>query len=409
MYKHALLTERIMHNCVSQLLLDDQSPRTEDVECLCKLLNTVGGKLDAPTTKAEFKERLSAYFDRMKRLTENTTLESRIRFMVQDVLDLKERRWQPRQKVEGPKKISEVHQDAARQQQQQEQRDRDEFKRGGGGGGGGGYGGRGGRDMGRGGVFDNRVMPRDEVPTKTINVQRPPAGGEVSLRPDGMRPGATGGQFGRPGAGGRGPHVAAPAPAPPQPRPSASQAPVASASQPPAVEPPAVEPLLSEDKLKQKAVGMVGEHFNGCSALDSLQNLQEIVTNGGHAAAIPALVAAALDFRGPPVEARLPPFVDLFLSALSPPEGFPPILTAIQLAEGSAAMARNLHHIVDDMPKAPELIGSLMFAPLIAKGVFKLDLVLSAVLQVAPAEEGADAPLVESINAQGLVYSLVSG
>ena len=61
---------------------DESKPRPEDVECLCKLLATVGGKLDS-TTKAEFRDRMKVYFDRMKRLTENTTLESRIRFMVQ--------------------------------------------------------------------------------------------------------------------------------------------------------------------------------------------------------------------------------------------------------------------------------------------------------------------------------------
>ena len=57
-------------------------PRPEDVECLCKLLSTVGVKLDQ-TTKDEFQKRMTVYFDRMKRLTENPLLESRIRFMVQ--------------------------------------------------------------------------------------------------------------------------------------------------------------------------------------------------------------------------------------------------------------------------------------------------------------------------------------
>jgi hypothetical protein len=42
----------------------------------------VGVKLDQ-TTKDEFQKRMTVYFDRMKRLTENPLLESRIRFMVQ--------------------------------------------------------------------------------------------------------------------------------------------------------------------------------------------------------------------------------------------------------------------------------------------------------------------------------------
>ena len=42
----------------------------------------MGNKLDA-STKDEFRARMKVYFDRMKRLTENPLLESRIRFMVQ--------------------------------------------------------------------------------------------------------------------------------------------------------------------------------------------------------------------------------------------------------------------------------------------------------------------------------------
>lgn len=42
----------------------------------------MGGKLDG-TSKDEFRQRMKVYFERMKRLTENVSLESRIRFMVQ--------------------------------------------------------------------------------------------------------------------------------------------------------------------------------------------------------------------------------------------------------------------------------------------------------------------------------------
>eukprot|EP00955_Chlamydomonas_euryale_P032721 344112-Chlamydomonas_euryale.AAC.3 len=57
LYKYGLLTEKIMHNCVIQLLADEATPRAEDVECLCRLLSTVGGKLDA-TTKPELRDRM---------------------------------------------------------------------------------------------------------------------------------------------------------------------------------------------------------------------------------------------------------------------------------------------------------------------------------------------------------------
>ena len=165
----------------------------------------------------------------------------------QDVLDLKDRRWQPRQKVEGPKKISEVHQDAMRQQQQTEQRNRDENRRGGGGGGGGGGGRRMEEPSPRGGggpsFNESRMMSRDEVPTRTVSMARQQSS-ELSLRPGNTG----GGGYGR--GGGK---QAASAPSQQAPARGSPQKPAPAAAAPPPPPPPAavVEPL-SEDKLKQK-------------------------------------------------------------------------------------------------------------------------------------------------------------
>lgn len=43
----------LQHNnsCIQRLLADDQSPRAEDIECLCKLLATVGQQLENPSVK----------------------------------------------------------------------------------------------------------------------------------------------------------------------------------------------------------------------------------------------------------------------------------------------------------------------------------------------------------------------
>lgn len=42
LYKHKLLTEKIMHNCIITLIQDLVNPSSEDVECLCALMVTVG-------------------------------------------------------------------------------------------------------------------------------------------------------------------------------------------------------------------------------------------------------------------------------------------------------------------------------------------------------------------------------
>ena len=54
-----MLTENIMHSCIQRLLKDDQNPKQEDVECLCKLLMTIGQQLENPQFKAKASSNLS--------------------------------------------------------------------------------------------------------------------------------------------------------------------------------------------------------------------------------------------------------------------------------------------------------------------------------------------------------------
>ncbi|XP_048332271.2 eukaryotic translation initiation factor 4G isoform X1 [Ziziphus jujuba] len=118
LYKMRMLTERIMHECIKKLLGNYQNPDEEDVEALCKLMSTIGEMIDHPKAK----EHMDAYFDRMKSLSNNMKLSSRVRFMLRDSIDLRKNKWQQRRKVEGPKKIEEVHRDAAQERQAQASR-----------------------------------------------------------------------------------------------------------------------------------------------------------------------------------------------------------------------------------------------------------------------------------------------
>ena len=56
------------------------SPKREDVECLCKLMATVGGQLDSGSQKGH--ELMDAYFHRVGRLANSDKLESRLRFLL---------------------------------------------------------------------------------------------------------------------------------------------------------------------------------------------------------------------------------------------------------------------------------------------------------------------------------------
>ncbi|CAI8612517.1 unnamed protein product [Vicia faba] len=115
LYKKRMLTERIMHECIKKLLGQCQNPDEEDVEALCKLMSTIGEMIDHPKAK----EHMDVYFERIKLLSNNMSLSSRVRFMLKDTIDLRKNRWQQRRKVEGPKKIEEVHRDASQERQSQ--------------------------------------------------------------------------------------------------------------------------------------------------------------------------------------------------------------------------------------------------------------------------------------------------
>ncbi|XP_020249679.1 LOW QUALITY PROTEIN: eukaryotic translation initiation factor 4G-like [Asparagus officinalis] len=118
LYKKKMLTERIMHECIQKLLRQHEKLDVEDLESLCKLMTTIGDQID----HAKAKEHMDAYFEAMIKLSTNQELPSRVRFMLRDVIDLRKNRWQQRRKVEGPKKIEEVHRDAAQERQSQTSR-----------------------------------------------------------------------------------------------------------------------------------------------------------------------------------------------------------------------------------------------------------------------------------------------
>ncbi|KAJ3997784.1 hypothetical protein F5050DRAFT_1690116, partial [Lentinula boryana] len=111
LFKLQMLTERIMHECVKKLLGNVENPEEEEIESLCKLLTTVGQMLDTAKARAH----MNVYFDRMKELTKSLNVNSRMQFMLQDVIELRERKWQSRNAVAAPTTIAKVHEAAAKE------------------------------------------------------------------------------------------------------------------------------------------------------------------------------------------------------------------------------------------------------------------------------------------------------
>ncbi|CAG8591495.1 27391_t:CDS:2 [Racocetra persica] len=92
LFKLNMLTERIIHQYIKKFLTVHGVPEEEEMEGLCKLMTTVGQQLD----HAKAKTHMDAYFLRMDDMSRNTKLPSRIRFMIMDVIDLRNNNWVPR-------------------------------------------------------------------------------------------------------------------------------------------------------------------------------------------------------------------------------------------------------------------------------------------------------------------------
>ncbi|XP_072172101.1 eukaryotic translation initiation factor 4 gamma 2-like [Diadema setosum] len=114
--KLEMLHESILHRCIKQLLekksRESLRDKAEDLECLCKIITTVGRQLDHDKARAW----MDTYFERMTRFSESIELPSRIRFMLQDCMDLRNNKWVPRrhQTDHGPRTIRQIHQEEAK-------------------------------------------------------------------------------------------------------------------------------------------------------------------------------------------------------------------------------------------------------------------------------------------------------
>jgi hypothetical protein len=114
-----LLSEAILHKCIKTLLDKPRdkkySDMSENLECLCKMMPSIGKKLD----QGESIKLMDQYFERMRKLRslgstkineKDTGLPTRIKFLLQDCIDLRANNWVPRQTQidQAPKTMTEV-------------------------------------------------------------------------------------------------------------------------------------------------------------------------------------------------------------------------------------------------------------------------------------------------------------
>ncbi|QRV83973.1 eukaryotic translation initiation factor 4G [Ceratobasidium sp. AG-Ba] len=107
LFKLQMLTERIMHECIKKLL----------------------SNVSLDTAKA--KTHMDIYFERMSEMARGNNINSRMQFMLQDVIELRQRHWQARSAVPQPTTIASVHEQAKRDDASRNSMQRGGSRRGG--------------------------------------------------------------------------------------------------------------------------------------------------------------------------------------------------------------------------------------------------------------------------------------
>nr|XP_050051080.1 eukaryotic translation initiation factor 4 gamma 1-like isoform X2 [Dermacentor andersoni] len=123
LYNLNMLTAPIMFDCLRRLI---NSNDEDSLECLCKLLITIGKELDSAASKGAQggkvnpKMQLDEYFRKMENIAKKREVSLRVVFMLQDVIDLRHRKWIPRRDENIPKTIDQIHEEAQREQVNEE-------------------------------------------------------------------------------------------------------------------------------------------------------------------------------------------------------------------------------------------------------------------------------------------------
>uniref|UniRef100_A0A0N5ABE5 MIF4G domain-containing protein n=1 Tax=Syphacia muris TaxID=451379 RepID=A0A0N5ABE5_9BILA len=124
LYRHGLIVPKILKWCIIHLLKNHSETAggdEESIECAVRMLETVGKIVDLQQQNSDFQQSCgidwNAYFLHLKELS--TSVSNRIRFLILNLIELRENKWNPRKSTDsGPMTIAAVHDEARKEEMQ---------------------------------------------------------------------------------------------------------------------------------------------------------------------------------------------------------------------------------------------------------------------------------------------------
>jgi translation initiation factor 4G len=111
LFKLNMLNVGFINDRIERLLREESDE--ENIECLCRLLTTIGKEIDKPNNAAKMK----VYFEKLEGIAKKKDCVTfRIRFMILDLIDLRRNKWVPRRKANKPYRIEKNRREAKEEQ-----------------------------------------------------------------------------------------------------------------------------------------------------------------------------------------------------------------------------------------------------------------------------------------------------
>lgn len=119
LYKKGIIKTKTMHECIHELLTS-KTIDEQELELVCKLLRTVGEKMEQNTTEDQSRA-FDSYFVKLSELSKEKKFNVRTRFFIEEIINLRQNNWQERRVADGPALLEDIRSKVANEEQMRKQ------------------------------------------------------------------------------------------------------------------------------------------------------------------------------------------------------------------------------------------------------------------------------------------------